>query len=229
MRGLRYLGRNAEPTGNDSADAFDTLNEMLAGFNRESLLLPYELIYAYTLTSGAALYTIGLTGNIAIARPDRIERASFRGGTGASNYYEVPIFCAQTARDWQKILSKSSTSTQPTAIWYNPKVIAGELNVYPTPSGTPTILLYIQDRLTQLTDLSTEFNLDDGMLQMIRFNLGVKLQPELGVPLPDGWLDQAISTKAVIKSSNIKPGTLELHDVPGQSGRYLIGSDSFRQ
>lgn len=229
MRGLKYLGRTANPTADDSADAFDTLQEMLAGWNREGLLLPYVLIQAITLVINQATYTIGSGGDVAITRPDKIKAASYRYGT-TPNFVEVTCDVIESELEWQRVKSKALSTSVVSKVFYNPKFPLGELNAYPVPSVAGTLLIYVQDRLVQLTDLSTEFALPDGFLQAIRFNLGVKLQPELGLDLPKGWLDQARDTKAAIKSSNIKHGKLSLNGVPGTSssgGGYWIYTDTY--
>lgn len=228
MRGLHYLGRNNDPTANDSADAFDTLNEMLASWNLEGLLLPYILIQAVTLVINQGTYTIGPTGDVAIPRPDKIIAASYRFGT-IPDFVEVPCRVYETASEWQSVTSKAITTSIVNSVFYNPKTGNGELNVHSVPSVAGTLLIYVQDRLTQLTDLSTTFALNDGYDRALRYNLGVDLQPELGVELPKGWLELAHSSKALIKSRNIKHGklTLEVPGMPNIGSGYWIFTDTY--
>lgn len=226
MRGLGYLNRNTDPQPNEAEDALDTLNEMLAGWNREKMLLPYVLIQSIALVANQSLYTVGAGGDVNITRPDKINYVSVRLGSTVATYVEIPVRVLNNEREFQLIRAKGIATTLVSHAWYNPKFPLGELNCYPVPSATGTLLIYVQDRLTAMT-LNGTVSLPDGLLQAIRFNLGVRLQPELQVELPKGWLEQAKETKGAIKSSNIKHGLLEL-DVPGINGRYWIQSDSYR-
>jgi hypothetical protein len=230
MRGIGFLGRTTDPKANESTDAFDSLNDMIASWNRENLLLPYTLIQTLSLVINQSLYTIGVGGDVNIARPDKIERASFRLGT-SPNYIEIPCRVAQNEKDWQLIRAKAVSTSLVTTVWYNPKYASGtaqgELNTWPVPAATGTLLLYIRDRLTQFATLDTTIDMPDGFLRALRYNLGVDIAAEFGVKLPDNWEKLAIASKAAIKSSNIKHGTLEL-EVPGISGKYSILSDSYR-
>lgn len=225
MRDLNFIGRNANPTGNESLDALDKLIGVLAALSKSALLRPYTLIQPVTLTSGDALYTVGLTGDIAIARPDFIKRASLIQGT-SPNTIETPLYCAKDESDWQRYVSKTSVSTQPGAIWYNPKQILGELNIHPVPSGTPLIWLYVQDRYTLPTLLTTILSMDDADFLMLHYELGLHLQPGLGVPLPENWIALAAQTKGAIKSPNVKDSVLRLDGVMGVQSCYSINSDS---
>lgn len=225
MRDLNYIGRNANPKANESTDALDKLIGVLSVLSKNSLLRPYTLIQPKTLTSGTSLYTVGSGGNINIARPDFIKRASVIEGT-TPNTVETPLYCAKDESDWQRYVSKTFVSTRPGAIWYNPKSILGELNIHPVPSGTPVIWLYLQDRYVLPTLLTTILSMDDADFLMLHYELGLHLQPGLGVPLPDNWLSLARQTKGEVKSPNIKDSTLRLEGVPGVQSCYSINSDS---
>lgn len=224
MRDLNYIGRNADPKGNESADALIKLQQVLGVLSKRSLLRPYTLIEPVILTDAVSLYTVGPTGTIVVARPDFINRASVVEGT-SPNTVETPLYCAKDEADWQRYVSKTYTSTRPGAIWYNPKTTNGELNVHPVPSDTPLIWLYLQDRYTAPTLLTSQITLDDGELLMLHYQLGLHLQPGLGVPLPNNWINLANQTIADIKSPNIKHGTLSLDGVPGVQSSYDFNAD----
>ena len=78
MRGLGYLNRNTDPSGNEAEDALDTLNEMLAGWDREHMMLPYVLIQPVTLVANQSLYTVGVGGDINITADTILLRLSRR-------------------------------------------------------------------------------------------------------------------------------------------------------
>jgi len=225
MRDLNYIGRNATPKADDSTDALDTFNDWLESLNLEHLMLPYTSITDQVLTDGDGMYTIGLSGgSIPIARPEDIDGVSLI--LNPSNpETEIPLHKVIDFSEWQRITSKDLSSEQPGSYWYNPKTTFGELNIHPVPSGTPTIRLYTQDRLTRVATLATSLTLDDGYMRMIHYNLGVELQPGLGVPLPENWMKLAIDSQALLKSVHIEDHKLELDDVVGVGNHYNIYSD----
>lgn len=233
LRGINYIARNSTPSPDDSNDALDTLNDMMAGWNLEPMMHGYTFILGAILASSSnGVYTVGPGGDIVTtARPDRIQRISRL--TGATvNDLEIPLNPIETDREWQELATKLNPGTQVSAFWYNPTNTLGQLHVYPVPSASgQSILLYLQSRFSFIPTLDTPIDLPDGVNRAIRYNLGLELASEFGKELPALWVQMANDSKAKIKTINIKPGKLELNDVmgvgnSGSGSGYNIFSDS---
>lgn len=228
MRGLGYIGRTADPTANDAADALDTFNDMFSGWNREPLMTRFTVIMPVPLVPSQYIYTIGPSGDINITLPEKLERASLLIGSG-STVQEQPIRCIQTVREWQQIVDKGATSDQVLELWLDVKAPLGDLYVHPISNTVATMLLYLQGKFDAIPTLDTQIIVPDGLYRAIRYNLGVELAPELQKELPPLWLSNAVQSKAVIKSSNIIPGKLQLNETMGtdSGGSYNVFTDHY--
>lgn len=73
--GVNGVGQT--PSADDMTDALTMLSSLIAQWQRKRWLV-WDLAETILLSSGAASYTVGPTGNFPIARPDRLESAFAR-------------------------------------------------------------------------------------------------------------------------------------------------------
>jgi hypothetical protein len=214
-------------------DALDSLNDLLAAWNLEPLLLPTTRISGIVLPfSSNGNFSVVVGGDINIPTPERIDQASRLTGL-TTNDLEIPLRVVRTVREWQTLTNKLSQSTQMSAVWYDPPgplTNTGTLHVYPVPTVAGQILvLYTQSRFAPVPALNTTIDLPDGHNRAIRYNLGVEIAPEFGKELPTGWEKLAVDSKAKLKSIHIQDGKLDLSGVMGSTnsrgGGYNILSD----
>lgn len=206
-KSINYISRNQTLNPTDIADAFATLNEMLASWNREALMLYTTSRQTLSITASDGDYTWGSSGDItAIPRADWLSGASYLIGTGTSQL-EQPIHVIQTIEEWQCYTLKNQTSTYPDRVWYDPVYPLGLLYFRPIPTGALTAILYAAARLTEISTLDTSISLPDGFLRAIRYNIALELTALFNVTLAPTSVvpGLAVESKAWIKSSNMKP------------------------
>jgi len=162
----------------DAANGLEALQMMLGRWVAGNLALFCYQIETASVTAGTAAYTIGATGDIAVARPPSIEKIYVRD-SNSIDYPTTQISAQKYAR-----ISDKSQSGRSLYWWYNPTYPNGTLTLWPVPDGSSDTLI-----ITMLQQLSSPINLTDDMEfpemynAAMRWCLAVELAPEYGVDL----------------------------------------------
>lgn len=209
MRMLGILGSGVSATSQERTDALALLNELIESWNNEGLMIYEESREEYTLTPSLNPHTIGSGGTFNTTRPLRILDASY-----IAQDYEFPIRVL-TKEEWQTIPDKTSTSSRPSALWYEAEYPLGKIWLYPVPAAADKLALYLWKQLDAALTLGTSLSLPPGYLRALRFNLAVELAPEFGVATPEWVAAIARESKAAIKAQNIKPQAMEIDPMMG--------------
>lgn len=231
LRLLNVTAQSEDPDAPEMQDAFETLNDMIASWNREGLMLFRTLRQEFPLTANTASYTIGSGGVYSVERPDRIDRASYMLGSGTSEL-ELPMEILKTALDWSTVVLKNTASSVSLRLYYDPTFPLGTIYVHPIPSVNGTMTLYLWGRLTQFDALTDDIELPDGYARAIRYNLAAEIAPEFAVPLDSIAADVralAIASKENIKSLNIRPQVMSCDPAATTTvgGTYNWRTDSY--
>ena len=221
LRLIHVLDSGESPTADEANDSLTALNDML-----DSMSVPGLYIYAQkedivSWTASQASRTIGASGNFNITRPTRIESAFYRDSS--DNDYPIKILRSRQA--YTEIVDKSTESTIPSYLYYEPAYPLGILYLYPVPSATAAIHLQSQEQLTQLTTLDTTLSIPPGYKDLLVAMLCARLAPEFGVALPPEAQDIMRRASRAVRRANARNvyATLE---VPGIGGTYSIYSDN---
>ena len=206
-------GETLDP--DDAATGLDVLNELLDGFQTESLLLYSDARTVLPLTIGQSTYTIGATGaDLTTTRPLAVTRAGFL----LPNGYEYPLRVL-TLQQYASISNKASEATYPRSVWYSATFPTGTLTVWPAPTTPVSLTLYASVALGYVTSLTDMYQLPPGYLRMLRYTLAVALASEYGVAAPGTVLQGASEAKAAVKRQNLRLDDLSLADVSGLGRR----------
>lgn len=159
----------------EAADGLRYLNNMIAGWNNNYLMLNQRVQRTLALTSGDASYTIGSSGDIDVTRPIQIETAYIRD----SNNVDTPLSILNNEQ-WSSITMKSTSSNVPVYLNYRANYPLGVISLHEAPSSGLTLILECWDQLPSFTTLDTAASLPPGYERALTYNLAVELAPMYG-------------------------------------------------
>lgn len=224
--GVVGVGQTAQ--AEDTTDAFDTVNMMLAQWNRKRWLL-FHLIDVAKVSTGAVSYTVGVGGDFDTPRPDRLEDGCFFRQliTGSTpNQIDYPLQLLESREDYSRIGLKQ-LSTIPQYIYYDADYPLGR--VYPWPvvqTALYEIHILLKAQLTQFTSLAQTINLPPEYLAAIRYNLACRLRPMYQLPPDPSVLALAHDSLNLIKNANAQIPRLRMPAGAVRGRKYNVYSDS---
>lgn len=195
LRANGAVASGESPTGDEANDGLVVLNQMLKSFNNEGLML-----YAVTRQTPFAVVgqtvTVGSSGDIAIARPTRIERVGAE--CGGYEYDVTPL----TAAQWATVGDKDLSADPITHYWDDGGFPLRTLTIYPVPASAQNLVLYTWGLLTAFT-LAADNAFPDGYDEMLKYNLAVRLAAEGFGNLTPAAAGLAMETKANVKRAHV--------------------------
>lgn len=226
LKDAGIVGVGQPPLNEDSNDAFDRLNMMIAQWRRKRWLV-WHLIDLSFVSTGAQSYTIGPAGNfVTSVVPDRLEAAFFRQINIAGNPPDYPLSILESREDYNLITLKTLQAF-PQYIFYDH---TNETNgtIYPWP--IPQASLYelhvtIKDVLLQFPTINTAINLPEEYKAALFYNLIVRLRVAYQLP-PDPEVN-ALAKDALnaIRGANAKIPRLQMPGELVRHAHYDIYSD----
>jgi len=228
------LGVGQSALAEDMNDALDTLNMMLAQWNRKRWLV-YHLVDVVVPSTGQASYTIGPGGDISRpVRPDRIESGFFRQLlSNPPNQVDYPLGIIQSREDYNRIALKLLPSFT-RRIFYDSAWPLGVLHPYPVPQASIyEIHLSLKETLTGITSLVTAINLPDEYFGALFYNLVLRLGVRYPISRDQTMLDQWETVKGlakdalnVLRGANTQIASLTMPPDLVRRGAYNIYSDT---
>jgi len=229
------VGVGQTPLAEDLTDGFDTLNMMLAQWNRKRWLV-FHLVDVSITSTGVPSYTIGPSGDInRPIRPDRIESGFFRQLlSNPPNQVDYPLEILQSREDYNRIALKQLPSFT-RKVFYDSAWPLGVLYPYPVPaSSIYAIHLSLKETLGAFTALTQVVNLPDEYFAALFYNVILRLGVRYPIARDQTMLDQWETVKALAKDSlNVLRGAntqIASLTMPGdlvRGGAYNIYSDSY--
>lgn len=219
MRMFSAIGQGNAPTASEASDALNALNAMIDSWSISRLAVYQILEENFTWASGSSSQTIGPSGNFNTVRPNRID-----GGFSRINNVDY-LFRVIDRREYDSIAVKTTQSTYPNVIFYDPVVTLGTLYAYPVPNATLSVYIRSWKQLQSFTALTDTLTLPPGYQRALEYNLAVELNTEYpDLPLPDTVRQKAVESLSQIKTLNAPTmiSTLGL----GKGRRYNIYADA---
>lgn len=177
LRQINVLAVSESPSGDESASALSTLNDMLASWANDQLMTYQRVNRSKALTSGTGQYTIGSGGDWNTTRPLRIAKAFVRD----SNGYDTELGILNNDQ-WSRVWDKDLESTYPVYLYYRPNYPLGEINVWPEPGTGITLHIEVWDQFTAFSALTTTVSLPPGYERMLSLGLALELAAEYHPP-----------------------------------------------
>ena len=220
------LGVGNVALSEDSNDAFNDLNQMVAQWNRKRWLV-YRTVDTSFVSTGAASYTVGSGGNFNITpRPARIVSAFFRMvNLAVPNQVDYPLEILNSREDYNRIQLKR-LATWPSFLFYDPVVTTGIIYPWPVvPATDYEIHITTFVVIAAFTGLAQNVTLPAEYEAMIVWNLARRLRVAYQLP-PDpelnGLAKDALET---VRGANVSIPRLTIpQDLLGP-GRYNVYSN----
>lgn len=198
LRKARVLGVQRTPSAAEANDGLDTLNSMLDAWAIERLMV-YQIVQgSYSWGASVTSRTIGSGGNFNATRPTRVDSAYWRD----SSSHDSPVRVLQDRTEYDGIGEKSTSSSVPGWLYYDPAYPLGTLYLYPVPSAAGTLLLNTWQTLQSFASLTTDLALPPAYRRLIEHSLAVELAPMFGMSAPQEVKNIADATKKALKGLN---------------------------
>ncbi len=218
MRMFSAIGQGNAPTAAEASDALNVLNAMIDSWSIDRLTVYRIIEENFTWPAAQTSVTIGPAGNFNTVRPNRIDGVFSR----VNNVDYVTRMIDK--REYDSIAVKTTQSTYPNVMFYDPVVTIGVLYAYPVPSGSLDVHIKSWKQLQSFTSLTDTLTLPPGYQRAIEYNLAVELQVEYpDLQLPASVSQKAIESLAAVKTLNTP--TLISNLGMGKGLRYNIYAD----
>ena len=163
LKDAGVLGEGETASAEMLADTFATLNQMLALWQTDNLFV-HGMVENSFVPDGAVSYTVGVGGDLDMARPDAITSAFWR-----KDGLDYPIRLLTTFEEYETLCQKTQAG-EPCLAFYRTSYPLGTLYVYPQPSsGTIHVTSKIQ--FPTLATTASTITLPPEYIMPVRFSL----------------------------------------------------------
>lgn len=215
----------------DEQLAFRILNRMMSTWAQQRLTIPAIVRQTFPIVAGkgtpANPYTIGLGGNLNVARPPN--QSSVAGAGLILNASTPPVEIPRavlTDDDYRAIASKELTNSLLTSVYYNPTFVTtgfGAIYLWPVPDNTlNTLVLYLQQALTSFATLTAIYQIPDSYDEAMLYNLTRRLAKPFGQTVDGDVAQLATNSLSLLKRSNVKMSDMPNDFTCDLSGGYNI-------
>ena len=193
LRKAGVLTMGETPAADDAIDCLEMLNDMIASWSNDSLIVYARTLESFPVVSGTTSYTIGSGGTFDTARPIRIISAYVRSATidyplqviNDENYADVGI---------------KSIGGIPQFLNYTNEYPLATINLFPAPTTGYSLFLLTEKQLSEFT-LNQTVALPPGWKRALIYNLAMELGPEYGQPTSQGVFNTANESKALLRAA----------------------------
>jgi len=217
LQNLGAIALEETPTAGEANDALKTLNNMIATWNTENLLVYNITENVFPFVAGQASYTLGTGGDFNIPRPVKIDLAYSRDSQG--NDYAMGV--TDSPDMYASIVSKYTQSTFPTFLYDNGNFPLKTITFWPVPQDASySAVLWCWGAIASFASLSDTVSLPPGYNLALEYNLSVLLAPKYGRPVSDDLKALALSSKAQLKRINYS--IKEMVFDPSMTGQGIV-------
>jgi hypothetical protein len=229
--GLRLAGlmdaARRQASNEQLDEGVETFNSMMDSWRAQSWRVPVVTRVVFALSAGTRDYTIGPVGagpsHFTAPRPPRLFHAGLVLTTQNPNP-EWPLEVL-SYEQYTEIRGKLWTSSWPSGVYLEPTFAAGNatLHFFPGPTTAPSVALYLEQNITEVSGLTAGLVLPPGHRKAIEENLALMIaarNPKTAKPGPTLRTDAAESLQ-VIEALNYRPTTKQ-SDFPHRAGRSDI-------
>lgn len=210
------ITKNEVPSGDEFSDGLSMLNDMIASWSNDSLLIYDNVNESFPLVSGQQSYTIGSGGNFNTVRPLQILSAFTRI---ANIDYNVNIISDDA---YFGITQKNIPNSIPEVMVYDAGFPLGTITLYPVPI-VGTLHLLSEKQLTEFSTLDTNVSLPAGWNRALIFNLAVELSSEYGQPVDQAIYQIANESLGKIKTAIARNKKMDMYPYDGNVKNIYSG------
>jgi len=184
-------------------DALTVLNQLIASWDLDSLLVYQIDRQVFTLTANVQSYTVGVGGDFNLTRPVRLEAVNWRD-EAQTPALELPLDRMSDAQ-YQDLRVRSVTASLPTTFYYDQAFPLASIFFWPLPTQTKKVVLFPWLPWSSSNVLTTVVAFPPGYERMLVANLAVELSQQQGARLTQQTATIAEDSKALIASLNAEP------------------------
>ena len=173
LKDLGVLAAGESPSTEESSDALERLNDLLASWSAQALAV-YEIKREQFVLTGSASYAIGSGQLWNTSRPVKIEAAAVTTVTGL----RFPVEIA-TPEKWAAYTDTTATGLVAQLLWYDNGYPMATISLAPRPAGG-WLELYSYKELTAIASLNATVDLPPGYKRALITNLALELAPMFG-------------------------------------------------
>lgn len=226
LKGANIIGVGQNAMAEDMNDACQTLNDMIAQWNRRRWLV-YHLVEGVFTATGAASYSVGPGGDFNMAeRPSIINVAFARQVINANpNQIDYPIEMLPS-RETYSLISMKSLQSFPQWAFYDAGYPLGQFIPYPLISNQFAIHIFYPAVLQTVVNLTDIITVPPEYREALRYNLAARLCVNYGLPVPPGVVGLATAGLNTIRNANAQIPTMSLPSFLNGGYHYNVWSDS---
>lgn len=205
------ISEGETPSATMYADGLRMLNRMCDTLSNNDDFAYYASQYSMAMT-GQTSFTIGPTGDLAQARPIKIDTAVV---TRLGITYPVKVIDNQR---YDELTLKTLTGANTAAIYYEATYPNGTVYCYPLSTGC-TLQMRVLNQVKNFAATTTQIDMPEGYEDFLMLGLAIRMAPSYGRPVnPDTRTAYKAAKKLVMNTNQVIP-TMELPNaVMGKSG-----------
>ena len=201
MSDLGILAPGEVPAADDVTSGLRALNRLVDQWAADRLMIYTQTRTTWNLTSNDAVYTVGLGGDVNVARPVHINHVRYYD-TAFTPLIEREL-SPLTDDAFALLKAKGQTNNIPVVYYYNPTYPLGTITLWPIQQSTTLVgVLYAPEAVAEFTDGSTVLVLPPGYRRMIVKNLAVELASSFKVEAGPSVQQAADESMAVVMRAN---------------------------
>lgn len=217
LRILGVYGAGESASAEEAADCLEALNDMIAGWATERLLVHSVNEITATLTPGTASYSVGAGADIDTPRPLSMETMFIR-------ISEIDYPVTKFSRSEYQNRASKDTSSLPERYYYDASYPNGTLHLWQKPDIAYELHFDAVQPFTAFTGLTDTATFPGEYGRLLKFGLAVEMAPEYGKTLSPDIISTFQDAKRNIKRNNsfITPARFDI----GARGTYNISADT---
>lgn len=201
LRLISVVQANETPTADDMDITLEALEGMIDSWSNDSLMIYTYNAYTFQTVAGQQEYTLGPGGDWNVERPMNIQQAKWHYTAAGIQPVDMDIYLANDAQ-WASIAIKSLSTSIPTVLYDNGNYPLRTISLWPIPSPSQPIILWLMQPLMNFSNLDEEVSFPPGYIRAFRYCLAVEIAPEFGKQLTPEIISIAGKAKAELKSIN---------------------------
>ena len=207
LKRINVIGQGGSLNPNDADDALFYANNWIDSLATESITIPFVLRTTFPIVSGQTSYTVGVGGDVNIAKPVFINHVNYIDASLSPAVERELDYLTDDA--YAAIPIKTLTNVLPSFYYWNPTYAAGlgTLSFWLVPtSSVLTGVLYAPSAVAQFVNLTDTIVLPAGWQFFMQENLAVFFAATFRENLPPDpkLVESATLSKLMMTRSNMR-------------------------
>lgn len=224
LRVSGVLGTGQTAPAEMTNQALTSLNILLDSWAAQRWLV-FRTVNLTLPATGAASYSVGPSGDFAIAqRPQALEAAFISQNVGTPQQIDTPIDVIAAREDYNQIALKSVVS-MPWAVFYDNAMPLGQAYFWPIPTaGRYSMTLTVKAPLAEVTGLLADMGLPPEFNEALVYNLACRIRTLYQLNPDPAVVGLAKAAMNTVRRANAQIARLKMPAGVSRGGRFNIFS-----